>query len=517
MYRGRTTALRALAILAILGATAGGAVAQAPHLQPKVASGALSGTVTDLGGSPLAGIRVDVYQQIGGLGGVFAGFASTDASGNYRVSGLGDGQYQLVFSDPSGTYATVYYDAQASSKAANEVYVTGGGETGGIDEVMFARSAIAGTVADAAGAPLAKVQVKVYTFDPPVALAGSATTDASGAYRVDDLLFGDYRVAFLTTCGTCNSGYVSEYYDDQPDSAHADRVALTAGTTTTLDASLAGAGSIFGTVTDDATGQPIVETNAIAYRFDPASGTWVWARGAITAPGGVYTIDRLAPGDYKVFFNDTRTFPAKAKYSSEYFHDEPDVDSADVVAVVAGADTPGIDGTLTYLATGSISGTVTDASGTPLAGIDVQLYGHQTGDWYAFGDPVQTDAAGQYLLTGLLADDDYKVRFSGGVYAPEHYDDAPTLAAATLVAVATDADTPGIDASLAAGGSIAGTVTDELGAPIQGIEVAAYSDVGGGQFWWQESATTRSSSWAPPPTTCPSSTTTGRTSPPRTR
>lgn len=133
------------------------------------------------------------------------------------------------------------------------------------------------------------------------------------------------------------------------------------------------------------------------------------------------------------------------------------------------------------MAAGSISGTVTDASGTPLSGIWVTAF--KTGAPPRFEPNQETDSAGHYTLPGLDAGQ-WTVYFlvsvelpgRGPNYLPEFYDNQPSEAAATPVIVGDDAVT-GIDAALTRGGTISGTVTEE-GNP---LPIEACVSVGNGK------------------------------------
>lgn len=129
---------------------------------------------------------------------------------------------------------------------------------------------------------------------------------------------------------------------------------------------------------------------------------------------------------------------------------------------------------------GSISGTVTDEAMQPLEGTIVYVYSNSPDfsnsnpDWQ---NPAvtTTDANGNYSVTDL-GNGDYKVYFNpSGNYLPEYYNDKSDMASADLVTVTGEIDTPGINASLAKGGSISGTITNEAGQPLQGIGIAVYS------------------------------------------
>ena len=122
---------------------------------------------------------------------------------------------------------------------------------------------------------------------------------------------------------------------------------------------------------------------------------------------------------------------------------------------------------------GTISGTVTAEGGGPVQGVEVC----PTPQPYTFEvDCTETNAAGHYALTELPGSD-YYLRFSAWrnnlPYVSEFYDDVHDFSEAKLAHLdALQALT--VDAALAAGGSIAGSVSDEgTKAPISGIWVCA--------------------------------------------
>jgi Carboxypeptidase regulatory-like domain len=117
--------------------------------------------------------------------------------------------------------------------------------------------------------------------------------------------------------------------------------------------------------------------------------------------------------------------------------------------------------------TGSLSGRVQDGSGNPLSGICVAVEN---------GPSVQSDLSGQYEITGLDAGS-YKVGFSDcnatPHYLPQWYLNHPDAGSADSLAVMNGMATPVPNVTLALGVTITGTVTDQQGAPIEGISVNA--------------------------------------------
>ncbi len=135
-----------------------------------------------------------------------------------------------------------------------------------------------------------------------------------------------------------------------------------------------------------------------------------------------------------------------------------------------------------------IRGTVTDEDGgAPLAGIWVGA-SSESGDLVG---RTRTEANGTYAVP-LFYDDSYIVQFddTSDVYIGEYYDDAAGFGDRTLVAVGASGVT-GIDAGLALGAEITGTVTDEkTDAPVAGISVYLHIADGTGSVIWIKEATT---------------------------
>ena len=238
-----------------------------------------------------------------------------------------------------------------------------------------------------------------------------------------------------------------------------------------VEPALALDGSISGTVTAQGTGSPLSGIDVCAYE-PPQEPLWESLVACDTTDAlGAYSVGGLPAGDYVVHFRD----PA-GTYAYEWYDDTPNWQSAEVVSVTAGADTPGIDAALGP--GGSMSGTVTaEASGGRLSGIDV-CPGKRTpwSSWDLWFACDVTDALGGYRLGGLPTGDySVELRDPSYTYATEWYNDRPDAPSADLVSVTAGANTPGINAALGSGGSISGTVTDEgTGAPLSGIDVSAY-------------------------------------------
>jgi hypothetical protein len=143
-------------------------------------------------------------------------------------------------------------------------------------------------------------------------------------------------------------------------------------------------------------------------------------------------------------------------------------------------------------AEGQITGTVTSATGSNegIKGIEVCAY-NEVGE--APG-PVNmefvvqcasTNSEGEYTIPGLPAGEyevEFSVPFESGLnYITQYYNDKSSPSEANLIALAAGGHASGIDARLEVGGQIAGLVTSvATHAPIEGIEVCAYTEGTGG-------------------------------------
>ena len=167
------------------------------------ATGALGGSVRDESGASIAGAAVATSP--GGRS------ATTDDAGRYAIGGVAVGIYQVTASRSGFVSATTSgVEVREDATTTVDFTLTAGATSG----------SLRGRVTDASGQPLPGAQV---TVTPGGRLA---TTDALGAYLVDDLAAGQYSVE------AARAGYVPQTKTG---------IAVAAGATTTLDFELAAA------------------------------------------------------------------------------------------------------------------------------------------------------------------------------------------------------------------------------------------------------------------------------------
>jgi len=442
-----------------------------PNINAQLAyAGNITGTVTDTAGNPLEGIQVAAYRH-NGSNWVWINANSTNSAGNYDIGDLKAGTYRLRFRDNSGTYAVEYYNDVPDIDSGMDITVTLGTPTTGIDAQLVLAAHITGTVTNSAGTPSMGIEVSAYRWNGSSWVwLNFVSTDADGNYDVGGLSTGTYHVRFRDPSGT----YVSEFYDNVADIISGTDIALTAGTTTPdINAQLAYAGNITGTVTDSS-GNPLAGISVLVYRWNGTE--WKWANSGMTDAAGNYDVGDLNTGTYRVRFKDMSSWI----YALEYYNDVLDLNNATDIAVTVGSPTTGIDAQLALA--GNISGTVTDSAGNPLAGIEVWANRWNGSSWSPL-NLATTDAAGYYEIK-ILADGNYRIKFSdpSGSYAYEFYDDVLDIGSGTDVPVTAENTTPNINAQLSLKSNINGTVTDDSsGNPLANIQVMAY--YWNGTYW----------------------------------
>ena len=429
------------------------AVAIATPVAPAAAAttGELSGSVSSaVTGGALAGAYVDVYSLSSGG---YVGFAATDHNGNYTVTGLAPGSYTVEFY--ADGYIEQYYNGQATLAAGDPVSVTAGQNTTGVDATMQVSGAISGHVTDAGtGGPAGGVQVVAYNSSNQV--VAQTTADAGGAYTLTGLVTGSYDVEFEPVG---SQPYLAQYYSGAATVSGATAVSVTDGQTSGgIDAAMSTGSGIEGTVTSG--GQPAAGVDVTVFGSSGSAAGY-----GLTDAAGAYTVTGLTPGTYTVEFLPPTSWGVNA--APQYYDGRTTAASADPVTVAGGhfatvsADLP---------TGGQITGAVTDASThAGLAG-EVGVYAYSSSGGYSgYG---YTDANGNYTISSL-ATGTYQVSFYP-------YDNSHVGSGQSGVSVTAGTVTSGINAALATGGTITGTLTDAIGGHAVGwVAVEAISSGGG--------------------------------------
>jgi hypothetical protein len=397
--------------------------------------------------------------------------ATTNAAGEYTISGLPSGSYTIWYYASSGRPGwswTEFYDGKAARGEADQVAVSASGVTSGIDIEMHIGQ-IAGTVTSATGnAPLAGIEVCASSLGASPATAsptrGCALTDASGDYTIAQLQSGAYQVRFSQAYAH-HSNYISQYYQAAATPSKAAEVTVADGLTTTgIDAQLLTGGQIAGTVTSTSTHAPLEEVYICA---SPTSGGIESGPCAFTDATGAYTLMGLPTGSYILTLGTDWESPS-SNYLGGYLDGRSAGGEPTPVAVNSGSVTGGTNAELQ--AGGQIAGTVTSAAtGVGIGGILVCA--DNSNERCA-----HTDAAGDYTIQGV-ASGSTRVKFTRYPEEPNYlsqlYSGQVTFSAAALVPVMPGDLTTGIDAQLLTGGQITGRASSSNGSGLAGVRVCA--------------------------------------------
>jgi hypothetical protein len=345
--------------------------------------------------------------------------------------------------------------------------------------VVFATISIAAIGGVASAAPTGSIAGYVYKADGVTPVAGAyvgahdsttggwvegSYTSASGAYIIDGLSSGSYRVRASAP------GYIPEWYDEVSTFESATTVSVSAPNETSgIDFTLTPASSISGHVyhTDGTT--PLPGASVAVYEDVSVPGTWMWLAEGYSGADGSYSITTgTGAGTYRV--------KAEAKgEAAKYYNNASDPAASTPVAVAAGQDTPNINFTLAHI--GCITGTLYEPDGvTPLKTGSIQAYNSTTGDWVNYGS--SNEDTGEYYIN--LPPGTYRLMGEAKGYAAEYYTNASDFASATPVSVNGLNQTPGINFIMAQIGYISGTVYKANGVtPLATAHISAYNSATG--------------------------------------
>ncbi len=420
--------------------------------------GTLTGAVTDaVTAKPLAGICV---------GDSAGDFAVSGKSGRYKIDQLPTERTTVGFSGGcgnAGSYSPQYYDDQVAQQAARKVMVTAGQVTRGISAAMLPGATIAGRVTNSSGRPVSGVCLAILPANQSGygIIGGNTWTNAAGSYAEANLAPGGYAVAFFSGCRGPSNAAVTQWFKGQPAEATAGLVDVGAGAEVSgIDAVVGRGGAIAGTVTS-AAGQPIDFdcVTAIDRRTRQPSGF------QSLSGSGAYTISSLAPGKYTVVAADC------------YLGDNlaPSVYRR-MVRVRPGVTTTKI--ALTLPPGGAVAGKITMAgNGRPVRRACVQATPVSAAAAnLGFGSLGLTSTSGTYKIAGLRTGR-YRIEIYPSCARPAV--NLQALALPRAVRVAQGTVKAGVNASLHAGGWIAGLITGPRSTAVPGACAEAYQVPGG--------------------------------------
>lgn len=229
-------------------------------------------------------------------------------------------------------------------------------------------------------------------------------------------------------------------------------------------------GTVSGTVVD-AADQPVADVEVVVVSDDGWAGTQ-----GFTAADGTYTLTVPAGNLAVEFIPPPGSTLAPQYWDASYGAPTP-------LPVHPDEHVAGIDAHLAVGAT--VAGHVEGPGGVPLEGATVMVEPWWDSPGYSWEATVGADGA--YLVTGLPPAH-LSVAFGppdssfGATLVGEHWDDRPNRATADLVTTTLGSPVTGVDAELATGGAIEGTVAAPDGFPMPGVPVSASAG------WGEDSA-----------------------------
>lgn len=454
------------------------------------------GTLKGIPSIELSQFEYYLYRRSATLNWVFVDgsyISPIGATRPYTITGLAAGTYLVCGAGMGvgGYFSECYEDTVASNIYQPAPDLAGfplmAGETRRVDMIFGDISQLSGRVLGTDGKPLAGVTILAAdpAFVPPVSMSesaggiGGAMTGSDGSYRFGYLSPGSYVVRFDDPSGR----YFSEYYSDVPSGSEPSLLPVTDASRHVIDATLTASARVTGTVTLEDGGHPFLISLTL-WRpagdgiWEPTYTTLDWemanpgdetsCRFACYDPvSGRFSKGRLAAGRYHLSIRYT----VNGETIIEGFYGGATVDTAADIVLTEGETRGGVD---IVLGVGEFEGSIAGrvrAGETALAGIEVALFDVPYGSLRPLISTL-TDAEGRYRFEGLLAGG-YWVGFRdpAGQYAPTFYRDQPSIYSATPLTLTKGQKVDAVNAALAGGGSIRGTVRRVDGAPATGYWV----------------------------------------------
>jgi 5-hydroxyisourate hydrolase-like protein (transthyretin family) len=398
-------------------------------------TGVLAGRFTTAAGAPLtnASVDVSVANSYGGA------WTDTDANGEFSVQVL-QGSYKVGVTAGDRQQ---YYRGKLTQEEANPVEVRGGQQTRITDSLLGTGSVTLSAVDSVTNAPIANF------------CAQSICSNGTGTVTVPDLPQGRHTI-----------------YLDAPDRLHFSRevtgVRVTANADTKLTVKMRPGAVISTTIVDRQSGTPV--SNICLDAFLPKQAALADGYGDCSDSSGRIQVGPLAAGDYKLF-----AVPRSDTYGRQWVGADGgsgDERQAAVVPATAGQVVTGPQVKLDRA--GKVTGTVTDAAGTPVPNASVSVL---TGHPGVGAEDATADERGVYTIK-RLGPYAWPLVFNGQRQASEWSGDKPSRFTATPVQVTAGA-TATHDAQLDQGVELTGTFRTPDGTPFtSGYVIARSADTG---------------------------------------
>ncbi|MFC2160732.1 carboxypeptidase regulatory-like domain-containing protein [Acidobacteriota bacterium] len=296
-------------------------------------SGYISGRVTDSQGSGISDVTVGAYD----ISGVFLISRSTDENGYYTLPQLPKAEVKVYFNPnfEGSNYVSEWNADKETAETADPVSVQSGQTTVNIDAQLETGGSISGRVTDPSGSGLFNILVIVFPTNSNEIFRYAYTGEA-GNYTIERIPQGPAKVFYRPHV----EDLAVEWYGDATSWADAEAINVMANqTANNIDAELArNAGFITGRVIDSG-GVGIENVRVSIYEKDRGNH-YSWA---YTDSDGYYSAPNLPTSEVIVYFN---TENRDVGYISEYFDDQPSIETTTPVSTNIGKTTGNIDAVL---------------------------------------------------------------------------------------------------------------------------------------------------------------------------
>jgi hypothetical protein len=328
------------------------------------------------------------------------------------------------------------------------------------DSTALATSTISGTLTNVSGAGVSE-SVSVYMVSGNYHIPAGNFTGSGGNYSVSGLPAGSYKVQIGN-----GASYNHVWYPSSINSKIADTIVLDGTNSFTANEILTSAtnGSI--------TGKTNLPNVLVSLRDGSDLSTAAPIAWVYTDAGGHYTLRGIRYNENYLHFNGSPTGCQSGWYNGNSPYNVTAMPNIWVISSTAA-------NSVLNCSAGAISGKVSNVSGTGIGSVQVIIWDYATENWIA---SVLTASDGTYTVKGLLPGT-YKVFVDGSAkeYNRAFYNNVSSSGAATSVAVPLPyLTTPDINVTLAAAGSISGTVVNaSTGVGIPNVTVKPYDAVTG--------------------------------------
>lgn len=350
-------------------------------------------------------------------------YARTDSQGNYHLANLPEGNYRLMVSDPTGNYATTYYNTSSLAENATVIPLVAKQRVTDINIQLPLGGHIRGSITIAGQpAPIQALIPQIKTALGWQSFDGISITSTDGHYEIGGLAAGSYRLWAAVSIPDFYTSYFYQGYYSDANAVESDNgylfteIPLIVGETKTADIVLLGGpqfeGSLSGRIT--ANGAPLVnakvslyvsESNCCVPPLPPRQpSVYVFTNGA-----GHYTINGLAAGYFWVSAADPTGL-----YATTYYTAHTNLREATLLSVEDGQALTTINIDLPLA--GAISGRVTRPNGQPVPNLLISVsmlvnYDNTMVGTQQISNEIRTDSDGRYTVKGLHPGD-YTVCFS---------------------------------------------------------------------------------------------------------